>query len=126
MSRADNIRSRIDPKYEKTPGYLIYDVTQAVGQEMDDADKVVTETNAKLDADNLTGEELDRFVKQRKGIERKAATYATGTVTVTGNGTVAAGDIFETACSLRRQKKLRYRRRQKFRCGRKWQEMSES
>ena len=94
MSRAENIRSRIDPKYEKTPGYLIYDVTQAVGQEMDDADKVVTETNAKLDADNLSGEELDRFVKQRKGVERKA--YATGTVTVTGNGTVAAGDIFET------------------------------
>ena len=59
MSRAENIRSRIDPKYEKTPGYLIYDVTQAVGQEMDDADKVVTETNAKLDADNLSGEELD-------------------------------------------------------------------
>lgn len=96
MSRAESIRSRIDPKYEKTPGYLIYDVTQAVGQEMDDADKVVTETNAKLDADNLSGEELDRFVKQRKGVERKAATYATGTVTVTGNGIVAAGDIFET------------------------------
>lgn len=96
MSRAESIRSRIDPKYEKTPGYLIYDVTQAVGQEMDDADKVVEETNAKLDADNLSGEELDRFVKQRKGVERKAATYATGTVTVTGNGTVAAGDIFET------------------------------
>lgn len=96
MSRADNIRSRIDGKYEKTPGYLIYDVTQAVGQEMDDADLTITETNAKLNADNLTGGELDRFVKQRKGVERKAATYATGTVTVTGNGTVAAGDIFET------------------------------
>ncbi len=96
MSRADNIRSRIDPKYEKTPGYLIYDITQAVGQEMDAADQTVAETNEKLDADNLIGEELDRFTKQRKGIERKAATYATGIVTVTGTGTVSAGDLFET------------------------------
>lgn len=96
MSRAENIRSRIDGKYEKTPGYLIYDITEAVGQEMDESDQTVEKTNEKLDADNLAGDDLDRFVRQRKGIARKAATYATGTVTVTGIGTVTKGDLFET------------------------------
>lgn len=96
MSRGESIRGRISDEYEKTPGYLIYDVTEAVGQEMDTADEVIAEIGQKLDADNLSGQELERFVRQRKGIERKAATFATGSVTVTGNGTVTAGDLFET------------------------------
>lgn len=96
MSKGENIRQRIDDKYEKTAGYLIHDVTEAIGQEMDETDIEIAEANNKLNADNLSGEELDRFVKQRKGITRKAATYAVGIVTVTGNGTVAAGDLFET------------------------------
>lgn len=96
MSRGENIRERIDGKYEKTAGYLLFDVTEAVGQEMDETDIEIAEANNKLNADNLSGEELDRFVKQRKGITRKAATYAVGIVTVTGTGTVNAGDLFET------------------------------
>ena len=96
MSRGENIRGKISDEYEKTPGYLIYDVTEAVGQEMDTADEVIAEIDRKLDADNLSGRELARFVRQRKGIERKAATFAAGSVTVTGNGTVTAGDLFET------------------------------
>ena len=96
-NRGETIRDRIDSKYEKTAGYLIYDVTEAIGQEMDEVDTVISETNAKLDIDNLTGNELTKFVSQRRGITRKAATYAVGTVTVTGTGTVAVGDIFETA-----------------------------
>ena len=35
MSRADDIRNRISDEYEKTPGYLLWDVSEAVGQEMD-------------------------------------------------------------------------------------------
>lgn len=96
MSKGESIRQRIDNKYEKTAGYLIYDVTEAVGQEMDETDIEIAEANGKLNADNLSGEELDRFVKQRKGISRKEATYAVGIVTVTGNGVIAAGDLFET------------------------------
>lgn len=95
-NRGETIRERIDSKYEKTAGYLIYDVTEAIGQEMDEVDTVIAETNAKLDIDNLTGDELTKFVSQRRGITRKAATYAVGTVTVKGTGTVALGDIFET------------------------------
>lgn len=96
MSKGENIREKIDDKYEKTVGYLIYDVTEAVGQEMDETDGEIAQVNDKLNADNLSGDELERFTKQRKGITRKAATYAVGIVTVTGNGTVEIGDIFET------------------------------
>ena len=31
----ENIRNRISDEYEKTPGYLLWDFTEAVGQEMD-------------------------------------------------------------------------------------------
>ena len=96
MSNGESIRSRISDGYEKTPGYLLYDLTEAVGQEMDEQDKDVAAVAAKLDVDNLTGDELARFVEQRKGITRKAATYAVGEITVTGTGTVTKGDLFET------------------------------
>lgn len=95
-NRGDNIRDRIDNKYEKTEGYLLYELTEAIGQEMDECDENIAETESKLDVDNLTGGELTKFVFQRKGIARKAATYATGTVTVQGNGTINAGELFET------------------------------
>lgn len=95
-SRGDSIRARISEKYEKTPGYLIYELTEAVGQEMDECDASISEVADKLNADNLKGDDLTRFVFQRKGISRKEATFATGTVTVQGTGTVTAGDVFET------------------------------
>lgn len=92
----ENIRNRISDEYEKTPGYLLWDFTEAVGQEMDQQEENIAEAKNMLDVDNLTGESLERFVYQRKGIIRKAATYASGQVTVTGTGTVTKGDLFET------------------------------
>ncbi|MEK3792507.1 baseplate J/gp47 family protein [Paenibacillus sp. FSL R7-0204] len=47
--------------------------------------------------DNLTGDLLTNYVKQRRGIIRNAATYALGIVPVTGAGTINIGDLFETA-----------------------------
>lgn len=96
MSKGENIRANISSDYEKTPGYLIWDVTEAVGQEMDLQEKSILEVAKKLDVDNLTGDELTKFVYQRKGVIRKAATYAAGQITVTGTGTVTKGDLFET------------------------------
>lgn len=96
MSNGENIRTRIPNEYEKTPGYLIFDITEAVGQEMDLQDKDIEAVAAKLDINNLTGNELSKFAEQRKGVVRKAATYAVGEVIVQGTGIVTAGDIFET------------------------------
>lgn len=96
MSRGDNIRNRISDSYEKTEGYLLWDMTEACGQEMDVLDENLTEVQSMFDVDNLTGSNLERFTYQRKGISRRSAGYATGSVTVSGTGTVEVGDLFET------------------------------
>lgn len=93
----DQILADISNDYEKTAGYLVYDFSAAVGQEMDAQAQEIAAARLKFDFNNLTGAELDMYVNQRKGLTRKAATYAVGYVTVNGNGTVSAGDLFETA-----------------------------
>ena len=35
MSKSENIRKNLPGEYEKTPGYLLWDISEAVGQEMD-------------------------------------------------------------------------------------------
>lgn len=97
MSKTQDILNAISNDYEKTYGYLIYDIAAAVGQELDAQDETIQEVRNNFDINYLSGSELDKFVLQRKGISRKAATYAIGAVTVTGSGTVSVGDIFETA-----------------------------
>jgi uncharacterized phage protein gp47/JayE len=49
-----------------------------------------------MSIENLSGDELAQRVNERTGIGRKAATKAVGSVTVTGNGTINEGDLFET------------------------------
>lgn len=95
-NRGDSIRGRVSDAYEKTPGYLIYDVTEAVGLELDEYDGQLQAAQSKFDADNLVDDELTKYCYQRKGIIRKASGYAKGTVTVTGTGKVEEGDLFET------------------------------
>lgn len=95
-NRGENIRNNISAEYEKTPGYLLWDLSEGVGQEMDAQDEEIAGIRALFDIDNLTGEFLEKTVKQYKGLTRRAATYAAGEVEVTGNGTVAKGDLFET------------------------------
>ncbi len=96
MSRAENIRRNISDEYEKTAGYLIWDIAEAVGQEMDGQDTDLVNARALFDVDNLTGETLEKFIRQRKGLTRKAATFAVGVLQVQGTGTVTEGDLFET------------------------------
>lgn len=96
MSRGENIRNNISADYEKTPGYLLWDISEAVGQEMDGQDAELANIRALFDVDNLTGDMLERTVRQRKGLTRKAATYAVGMLEVTGTGAVNQGDLFET------------------------------
>lgn len=49
-----------------------------------------------LDPVNLTGDDLDAYIYPRTGQVRNAATKAVGVLTVTGSGTIAAGDLFES------------------------------
>ncbi|MCQ9628583.1 baseplate J/gp47 family protein [Cetobacterium somerae] len=50
---------------------------------------------------NLSGDELTKLVKQRKGVIRKEAKKAKGILTVEGNGTIVDGNIFETENGIR-------------------------
>ena len=62
MSKGENIRANISSDYEKTPGYLVWDVTEAVGQEMDLQEKSILEIAKKMDDDNSTGDELTKMM----------------------------------------------------------------
>lgn len=95
-TRGENIRNNISADYEKTPGYLLWDISEAVGQEMDVQDAELVNIRALFDVDNLSGDMLERIVRQRKGLIRKAATYAVGMLEITGTGVVNQGDLFET------------------------------
>lgn len=94
--------SNTDDRFDKSNGSWTYDVEKAVAIEVDELEKKIDSILEKVDVENLSGEELERFVYQRTGIERKPATYATTYVTINGSPTaiinagdlVAADDIF--------------------------------
>jgi uncharacterized phage protein gp47/JayE len=86
----------ISDVYEKSRGYIIYDLLMAVAKVMEDYDLQLKEVQDLLDVDKLSGEMLERYIFQRKGIERTKATHAVGYLEVKGYGTIHEGDLFET------------------------------
>lgn len=82
--------------YQKTVGFPTYDLLAAAAIPMDDFGQRLSDTERKLDPEELTGAELDSYILSRSGLERNPATYAEGVLLVTGNGTVQAGDLFES------------------------------
>lgn len=84
-------------EYQKTVGYPTYDILSAVALVMADLDAQLQNARLKLDPANLSGEELDKYIYQRRGLVRKAAVASTALLTVTGAGTISAGDLFETS-----------------------------
>ena len=59
-------------------------------------EELLAHIKAMLDPDNLTGDDLDAYIYPRTGQVRNAATKAVGVLTVTGTGTITAGDLFES------------------------------
>lgn len=92
----DTMLSDIPDGYQKTIGYPTYDLTRAFAVGAAALADEIRREAAKLNIDNLTGDELTRFVYQFRGIPRRLATHASGVVIVTGYGTVSKGDLFET------------------------------
>lgn len=77
--------------YQKTVGFPTYDLLAAAAIPMEELEAQLQETAAKLDPANLTGEDLERYVKSRSGLVRNPPTCASGILQVTGNGTVNEG-----------------------------------
>lgn len=105
MSEAElihkKILSEIPDTYQKTVGFPLYDITRAVAIGLGDLSQALTTAELGLNVDNLSGDELTLFIKQRKGVYRKEAEKATVRLTLIGNGTVHAGDLFESAGGVR-------------------------
>lgn len=100
MSTASEILEQLlaamPDSYQKTIGFPTYDLLAAVSLRMQGTDEEVAAARAMLDPENLTGDDLDRFVFPRSGLDRRQATFAHGVVHVTGTGTVPEGALFES------------------------------
>lgn len=100
-----DILNRMDEKYDRSTGSVIYDLQAPVGEEV----AALEDTNSKI-LDNAFFETADDehkeiIAKDRANITRRAATYATGYVTIEGvagteipAGTQVASDylVFDT------------------------------
>lgn len=94
----NGILGNIDDKYQKTVGFPMYDLTRAFALAIKSLGDDLETAEAAADVDSMTGDALTKWCYQRKGISRKAAACAAGTVKIlTGTGTIAEGDLFESA-----------------------------
>jgi uncharacterized phage protein gp47/JayE len=93
----DNITDKVD----KTENSFVHDAISPAAIKFAEAYIDLEVLSGKLDVENLEGDELERYVYQHSGIERRPATKARGTVRVEGEegarvsrgDLVAAGDI---------------------------------
>jgi uncharacterized phage protein gp47/JayE len=89
--------ANIDNEYRKRQGYPTYDLTRGFAFGVKDSWDLAYNTALKLDVENLRGTELDLFISERTGLDRKRATKSKGEITiVNGNGSILKGDLFAT------------------------------
>ena len=93
--RAD-ILNNISDEHEKSKGNLTYDIPAATAIVLNKTYDKLKELTDKVNVDNLEGEDLTRYVKQRRGLKRKLATKAKAILTITGEANINIGDLFET------------------------------
>lgn len=94
----EEILGNISDTYQKTVGFPTYDLTRAFALAIKSLGDDLLTVESAADVDNMTGDALTKWCYQRKGVVRKVATYAAGTIKIiTGTGTIAEGDLFESA-----------------------------
>lgn len=87
--------NNISNDFDKSNGGFVYDVIKSAAIEFEKRDRKNDDILDKMDIENLSGDELTRFVYQRSGLERRLATYATTPVKIAGNphAEINAGDL---------------------------------
>lgn len=89
--------ANIDNEYQKRQGYPTYDLTRGFAYGVKSCWDLAYDVAKKLDVENLSGEELDLFISERTGLDRKQATKSKGQITIVqGNGSILKGDLFAT------------------------------
>lgn len=95
-----NMLDNIPDDYLKNIGTFTHDLSKAFALESYKHEKEIEDLWKYFDISKLTGNTLEERTFQLKGIKRKQATYAIGEITVTGNGTIKEGDLFETPYAI--------------------------
>lgn len=90
------VLDRVDNSYDKREGGVIHDCIEPSVLELEQVYIALDSTIAKMDIENLAGNELVQRIYQRTGMTRKPATYAVGSVKAKGTGSIKAGDLFQT------------------------------
>lgn len=89
--------ANIDNDYRKRQGYPTWDITRGFAYGIKATWDLAYDVAKKLDIENLNGEELDTFISERTGLDRKQATKSKGEITIVqGNGSILEGDLFAT------------------------------
>lgn len=89
--------ANIDNDYRKRQGYPTYDLTRGFAFGVKDCWDLAYGVALKFDVENLAGPELDLFISERTGLDRKRATKSKGEIIiVNGNGSILKGDLFAT------------------------------
>ena len=97
----EELLDNISDSYQKTEGFPTWDLLRAAAFGIKRLWDKVFKIEYLQDVDNLTGTELERFIYQRKGLSRKAATYAIGSIKIiTGEGTITEGNVFSTSSGI--------------------------
>lgn len=91
------ILSNISDEYRKRQGYPTWDITRGFAFGVKSVWDLAYDISKKIDVENLSGSELDLFISERTGLDRKQATKSKGEITIVqGNGAILKGDLFAT------------------------------
>jgi len=90
----------IDDAYEKTAGNPMADIIESFAVQSGDLWSGLQFLFNKLDVDLLTGDDLTKYVLQRKAIIRKPSNNAVAVLDVTGTGSIKTGDLFSTSSNI--------------------------
>lgn len=83
--------------YQKSPGYPAYDFTRAFAFACASLSDDIDIAEGHLDITTLTGDELETYVYQHRGLTRKEGAKAEATIEIiAGSGTITEGDLFAT------------------------------
>ena len=88
--------AQIPDSYQKTTGFPTWMLTRAMAHGLAEGESAITKAQQNLDPENLHGDDLTHYVFTRTGQERREAVFASGMLTVSGEGIIQAGDLFET------------------------------
>ena len=89
----------LDKKYQKTVGFFAWDYFVALGKVLYTLwEKIIYIAKCLTDLSYMEYEDLENFVYQTRGVEARKETKSSGFLTLlNGEGTIRAGDVFQTS-----------------------------